>query len=647
MAEEILTIPTTLQMTAENPIEIQAAAADDVNKLPSFTMLAYTGGPMRVAPLPLPVIFKYEGMSLERSSIPIRLNHDSRTGLGHTTEINTRGPVTASGVISRDNEFSREVVSSAKHGFPWQASIGARVLQYHILDAGAKEIVNGAEITGKCIVVEAATLYEISIVDSGADVNTAVQIAAQAQENTLMTDEPKPAETVQAARPAGTMLNDVIQGARHERERQEQIVALAAQYSNEYPSQLELIEKITTGAIEAKSSPESVELEFLRLTKPVNIRPVREKKRISQQIVEAGLAMASGLSNVEKHYKPEVLEAAQQEWPHGLSLNDVIVRAARENGYTGNASRVERDVLVYAFPPVHAAANFSTMSLPGILGNVANKFVAQGFNAVEQSWARIAATKPVRDFKATKSYSLSGDLSYLEVGADGEMKHGTVSENEYSNQAKTYGRVFTITRTALVNDDLGILQSQLANRLGRGGALTLNKIFWAAFKANSAFFTTARSSRITGATSALGVTGLGLAQQEFMEQTDPDGDPLGIMPKILLVPPALATTADGLFISNELRDTTANKTSTVANVFKGQFDVVKSQYLAGEDKKWYLLADPNDLPVIEVAFLNGRNQPFVESADADFDTLGIKFRAYFDFGVALQEYRGGIAADGE
>ncbi|HEX6985677.1 MAG TPA: hypothetical protein VF170_09880, partial [Planctomycetaceae bacterium] len=62
---------------------------------------------------------------------------------------------------------------------------------------------------------------------------------------------------------------------------------------------------------------------------------------------------------------------------------------------------------------------------------------------------------------------------------------------------------------------------------------------------------------------------------------------------------------------------------------------------------WYLLADPSDMPVIEVAFLNGRDTPIVESADADFNTLGVQFRGYHDFGVSLQEYRGGVRMKGE
>ena len=64
-------------------------------------------------------------------------------------------------------------------------------------------------------------------------------------------------------------------------------------------------------------------------------------------------------------------------------------------------------------------------------------------------------------------------------------------------------------------------------------------------------------------------------------------------------------------------------------------------------KKWYLLADPQDLPTIEVAFLDGRRQPMIESAEPTPDYLGVTYQAVFDFGCALQEPKGGIAMKGE
>jgi hypothetical protein len=48
-----------------------------------------------------------------------------------------------------------------------------------------------------------------------------------------------------------------------------------------------------------------------------------------------------------------------------------------------------------------------------------------------------------------------------------------------------------------------------------------------------------------------------------------------------------------------------------------------------------------------VAFLNGIDKPTVEQADADFNTLGIQLRGYYDFGVALQDFRGGVKVTGE
>jgi hypothetical protein len=139
----------------------------------------------------------------------------------------------------------------------------------------------------------------------------------------------------------------------------------------------------------------------------------------------------------------------------------------------------------------------------------------------------------------------------------------------------------------------------------------------------------------------------------FMNQTDPDGYPVAITPKILLVPNALGVTAANLmnstFIAN---DTTANTLTLANNPHQGKFTVVQSSYLSNSlytgysTTAFYLLADPQDIPVIEVAFLNGREQPVVESADAEFDTLGVQFRGYFDFGVSQQEYRGGAKLAG-
>jgi hypothetical protein len=61
---------------------------------------------------------------------------------------------------------------------------------------------------------------------------------------------------------------------------------------------------------------------------------------------------------------------------------------------------------------------------------------------------------------------------------------------------------------------------------------------------------------------------------------------------------------------------------------------------------WYLLADPNNVAAIEVAFLDGVETPIVETSEFDFDRLGIAMRAYMDWGCNKQEYRAGVKLKG-
>ena len=66
---------------------------------------------------------------------------------------------------------------------------------------------------------------------------------------------------------------------------------------------------------------------------------------------------------------------------------------------------------------------------------------------------------------------------------------------------------------------------------------------------------------------------------------------------------------------------------------------VVAEPLLNDTKAWYLAAAPGMCPSIEVTYLNGVEQPKIESTTL-FDVLGIKYRIYLDFGVNLIDYRG-------
>jgi hypothetical protein len=248
---------------------------------------------------------------------------------------------------------------------------------------------------------------------------------------------------------------------------------------------------------------------------------------------------------------------------------------------------------------------------------------------------------------------LTANVEYEQVPASGHIPEGSTGEESYTIAAKTYAKLLVLSRTQIINDDLGAFD-QLRDRLGRGAGLALNRIFWTAFLNDAAFFTAARGNLLTTGASVLADDGVSLdaANVAFSGLTDADGGPLGIKPAILLVPPALGSIARRLYSSAEIRDTTSDARYGTANIFQNRFRPLESAYLSSDAivgksaTGWYLLSDPADLPVAEIAYLDGQTAPTIESADADFDMLGIQFRGYHDFGVSLAEWRAGVKSAG-
>lgn len=455
---------------------------------------------------------------------------------------------------------------------------------------------------------------------------------------------------------------DAIAARKAETERINQITALVDKTINERPFLTDEVGQMGEAAINAKTPFNDFKLAILELRAEAGASPMvltRNKPELGPKMLEATICRSLGLEHIEKHFDEKTLNASDKAYPHGIQLGEMLMLAAKENGYQGYTVSDTREVLRAAFASgreVRASSQFSTVSLSGILGNAANKFIRDAFMMVESSWRGIAEIERANDFKAMTTYSLTGDLTFKKVGPAGEIEHGKLGELSYTQQVETYALMMAITRRDIVNDDLGAL-TRVPRRLGRGAALALNDVFWTEFMNNASFFTTGQGNAIEGVTvgtndSRLNLEGLERAEQAFAGLTDPDGKPLGSEPQILLVPTALRNTALTLMSSEEIRDTTANTARGTANPYAGRYRVVTSKYLSNTSytgnstTAWYLLADPNDIPVIQVAFLNGREMPVIESADADFNTLGIQYRGFYDFGCQLQEYRGGIRAKG-
>lgn len=645
-------VPRQLTLSATATIDLTAGAGADEKALPRFRMIAYTGAPMRIAGWRHPVVLDLAGLAIPSQSRPIRFGHDPLSGVGHTDSIHMEdGQLVASGVVSRDTSAAREIVVSAKNGFPWQASVGAGVEEFEFVKENQKVVVNGRALTGPLNVVRKSTLGEISFVDLGADGRTSATVAATNSSGDSNVNNPD--SNTELQEPSGaaqeTTASDSAQTTT------ETVRAQALVETN----RIAAIRRICAGRhadIEARAIQQGwdltrCELEVLRADRPRAPAVHIPDNTITVTVLEAACLVTAKLGRVEEMFEPQTLDLAARRFRGGIGLQELLLEAAWANGYTGRNFRDSREVLRFAFGR-SVEAGFSTIDIGGILANVANKFLLDGFFSVERTWRNICAVRNVSDFKTVTSYRLVGKDQYEAVAPGGELKHGSLGEEKYENRADTYGLMLSIDRRDIINDDLGAITT-VPRKLGRGSGLKINDVFWTIFMANSAFFTAGRNNYLTGAATVLGIDGLTSGEVAFMDQVDSDGKPIGIMPAILLVPTALSAIGSQLFKSLELRDNTASVKYPITNPHQGKFRVEVSRYLGNSkytgysSKAWYLLAEPTDLPVIEIAFLNGQEAPTIETADADFNVLGVQMRGYHDFGVALQDYRGGVKAKGE
>jgi hypothetical protein len=693
--------PTDIRLEgASEGFELLAAEAGSESKHRKFKMTAYTGAAISLPGFWSPVVVDLAGLVVPRQDQPILRQHDPERIVGHSTAIEvTAQRITIAGVISGVGQAAQEVIALADGGFPWQASIGASVQRMEYVEAGQTVKVNGRVFQGPLNVARQTTLRETSFVPIGADGGTSARVAAnhpggstvnfeqwlQARgfDVASLTDAVKTslramfdAEIAAANRPSANPhpspaptppvdpLAEQRRVAAAEEERLAGIRAACQQFGN--PNYETVINGTTTNtplvshAIltgwTVHETRNQAELIHLRASRPAPqvIVPSGLQASDSPKLIEAAILQAGGYGGLQtggeaklvKLYGDQVLQAAHDRYRGRIGLQQLLLEQAFANGYHGpmTTDGHERAVL---------KAAFSNTAIDGILSNVANKFLLAGYQFVEDSWRKIAARSSHKDFKGLTNYRMLGSFKFSKVGPDGMLRNGTVSEQSYTNKVETYGVLFSITRQQIINDDLGAITA-VPREIGRGGALQLNEVVWTEFLDNAGFFTAGNKSLLTGAGSVLSSAGLTKAAELHAKQKDPSGNFTGSTPRLLLVPPALQTPAEELYVSTNL-NTGGSSTETKVpnqNVHARKYEPVMSRYLSagglagGSDTGWYLLSDPNDIPTIEVAFLMGNEVPTVESADADFSQLGVQMRGFWDFGAKKQEYRGGVKSLG-
>jgi len=683
-------------------IEASESNTDNAPSLRRFSMVAYTGGPMTLTGWAHPVVVDLSGMEIAGGQIksrPILKDHNRSLIVGHTESIRIEGnQLLVAGVISGAGAVAQEIVESSRNGFPWQASLGASSGKAEFVPKGKSAQANGREFAGPVYIARRSTLGEVSFVALGADDNTSASVAAsrtnqthtnqQAAKEDDMTFtqwleakgfDPETLTETQTTNLQAMFDSEQAQPSGKDAEGGDgaggdtDVIARIRAETAAETTRISAVRRICAGkhdGIEANAIADGwdtnhTELEVLRAQRPTLTRGGIRKdadQAQSGRAIEAAMCLSAGLSEsqVGKWYDEKTMNTAVARDLQGAGLHTLIYETIHASGDYVRPGRIDNETIRAAFAAngrlIQAAGGggFSTVSLSGILSNVANKTMLAAYNAVESVVAQFSAETDVNDFKEVTRYRLTGNGVFEKVGPDGELKHAGLSEQAFKNKVETFGRMISLTRQMMINDDLGAFL-QIPRLIGRMSALKREEAVFELLLSNPAsFFDAANKNLLVGADTGLSIDALTKAEQVFLDQTDSEGKPVLLSPSVLLVPSSLKVAAQVLMTEtrvNEVTDT--NKPKPAVNPHAGKWKPVTSPYLnaqgitGGSAKAWYLLANPADVAAVEIAYLRGKRTPTIESGDTDFNTLGMQWRGYFDFGVAMQDHRAAVKSKGE
>jgi HK97 family phage prohead protease len=282
-----------------------------------------------------------------------------------------------------------------------------------------------------------------------------------------------------------------------------------------------------------------------------------------------------------------------------------------------------------------------TSDFPQLLTGVGRRTLMAAYTAAESPLKRLARQSSMTDFRSKTSLKLSDTGPLQKLSEHGEIQHTTRSEVKEGYSLDTYASMFAITRKALINDDLGafndwgavagraaaeteanLLVSLLTQGAGKGPVMgeTGKRLFHA------------DHGNLTTDWDMAGVDWLSDGRLGMRRQKGLDGKtPLNVSPKFILARPEDETTIEQ-FIALVYATQPAD-----VNIFTGKYELLVEPRLTAHAA--YMFADPAQFPVLEYSYLASAPGPQIAS-QAGWETLGMEFRVFLDFGAGAVDYRG-------
>lgn len=336
-----------------------------------------------------------------------------------------------------------------------------------------------------------------------------------------------------------------------------------------------------------------------------------------------------------------------------MSLRDLAIECMKDSG-SGNLSRMSSDEL---FNIAQRQFFNPASAFPSMLDNAINKAYVEGHKKVAVTFDRITKKGTLKDFKIANNNYLAGPVGeFKRVPENGELKHDSYKDVKLpTRKLETYGRQFTLTRQAFINDDIDLI-TKMPARYAASARKTINTQVYEILVNNPAIYDgTVLFSKAHG---NLVTTGTGITKESMQAmilalqaQKNEFGEAIIIRPAKIVVPVGMSFEIYTLFNSPTINTTGNTQAANPLYRYANQIEIIEDPAINmiaggfGKAMPWFLFGANDDTDFIQVDYLNGQEVPTIRRSEVP-GTLGFIWDIYLDWGISVMDFRGAIKNPG-
>lgn len=331
----------------------------------------------------------------------------------------------------------------------------------------------------------------------------------------------------------------------------------------------------------------------------------------------------------------------------GMSLRDLAIECKMREGENAQSLvRMSSDELYNSL-----CRDFynPTAAFPAIMDATIKKSIVELYNKVPTTFQEWTTKGSLPDFKETADheYVIGGVGDFIKVPENGEIKADRPhTELLPSRKLETYGKSFSMTRQAFINDDIGFV-SRVPGLYATKAKQTIDKQCYSIMFNNPVIFDGQQLFHADHKNLIqVGTKPTQAAIQEIIlqmqKQVDQFGEAIYINPAKIIVPVGYEFDLAVIFKSAQVVGSSNNDVNPLHNY---PLQVIQSPILnalAGtNDCPWFMIADQTSARGIQVDYLNGQETPTVQRYDGgQSGVLGFTWMVYLDWGIAVRDFRG-------